>query len=65
MIPPLRPGGRKRETVSKTAEFAPAFEAAVKAKRPALLELRLDPEAITPRASLSDIRENALKARPR
>jgi acetolactate synthase-1/2/3 large subunit len=50
-------------TVTRTAEFAPAFEAALKAKRPALLELKLDPEAITPRASLADIRKAALKGR--
>ncbi|MGH6934494.1 MAG: thiamine pyrophosphate-binding protein [Dongiaceae bacterium] len=53
------------ETVSTTTEFAPKFEAALNAGRPALLELRLDPEAITPRASLSEIRKNAMKARER
>jgi acetolactate synthase-1/2/3 large subunit len=31
--------------------------------KPALLELRLDPEAITPRMGLSQIRESALKAK--
>jgi acetolactate synthase-1/2/3 large subunit len=42
--------------VERTDEFAPAFEAALAEGRPALLELRVDPEAITPRATLSQIR---------
>jgi len=42
--------------VERGAEFAPAFEEALAAARPALLELRVDPEAITPRATLSQIR---------
>jgi acetolactate synthase-1/2/3 large subunit len=55
--------GAHGELVETTEQFAPAFERALKAGKPALLELRLDPEAITPRASLSQIRENALKVR--
>lgn len=51
--------GAHGETVEKTAEFAPAFERAMKAGRPALIELRLDPEAITPRTTLSRIRADA------
>jgi acetolactate synthase-1/2/3 large subunit len=54
--------GAYAELVEKTAEFAPAFERALAAGRPALLELRLDPEAITPKASLTDLRNAALKA---
>ncbi|MDY0873027.1 thiamine pyrophosphate-binding protein [Dongia rigui] len=54
--------GAHAELVEKTAEFAPAFERALAAGKPALLELRLDPEAITPKASLSDLRNAALKA---
>ncbi len=42
--------------VERTGEFAPAFEAALAEGRPALIELRVDPEAITPRATLSQIR---------
>jgi acetolactate synthase-1/2/3 large subunit len=42
--------------VERTEDFAPAFEAALDEGRPALLELRVDPEAITPRATLSQIR---------
>jgi acetolactate synthase-1/2/3 large subunit len=47
-------------TVEKTADFAAAFEAAAKSGKPALIEIKLDPEAISPRMSLSQIRERAL-----
>jgi acetolactate synthase-1/2/3 large subunit len=49
--------------VEKTAEFAPAFERALASGKPALIELRIDPDAITPRTTLSAIRAAALKAR--
>ncbi len=55
--------GAQGETVERTAEFAPAFERAMAAGRPALIELKLDPEAITTRATLADIRKAAQKAR--
>jgi len=42
--------------VERTEDFPPAFEAALDEGRPALIELRVDPEAITPRATLSQIR---------
>ena len=42
--------------VERTADFAPAFEAALAAAKPALLELRTDPDAITPRTTLTAIR---------
>ncbi|HEY1721016.1 MAG TPA: thiamine pyrophosphate-binding protein [Magnetospirillaceae bacterium] len=47
--------------VERTVEFAPAFEEAVAAKRAAVLELRVDPEVITTRTTLSAIRAAALK----
>ena len=50
-------------TVSRTEEFAPAFEAAVSAKKPAVIELRTDPEMITTRTTLSAIRRRAEAAR--
>ena len=53
--------GAHGETVTETKEFAPAFERALKAGKPALIEVKLDPEAITPRLGLSQIREIALK----
>jgi acetolactate synthase-1/2/3 large subunit len=53
--------GAHGETVVKTEEFAPAFERCLKAGTPALIEVKLDPEAITSRTTLSAIRETALK----
>jgi acetolactate synthase-1/2/3 large subunit len=54
--------GAQGETVERTGDFAPAFERALAAGRPALLHLRVDPEALTPRATLAEIREAALRA---
>jgi acetolactate synthase-1/2/3 large subunit len=51
--------GAHGEVVARTEEFAGALERALAAGRPALLELRVDPEAITPRATLSEIRAGA------
>jgi len=51
--------GAHGEVVRRTDEFADALERALAAGRPALLELRVDPEAITPRATLSEIRAGA------
>jgi acetolactate synthase I/II/III large subunit len=55
--------GAHGETVESTEQFEPAFERAFAAGRAALIELKLDPEAITPRATLSDLRAHALKKR--
>ncbi|MFC0219489.1 thiamine pyrophosphate-binding protein [Pseudochelatococcus lubricantis] len=52
--------GLHGETVEDTAAFAPAFERAEQSGKPALIEIRIDPEALTPRQSLSQIREQAL-----
>jgi acetolactate synthase-1/2/3 large subunit len=49
--------GGHGETVEKTADFAPAFERALASGKPAIIEIRLDPEAITPTRTLTDIRE--------
>jgi acetolactate synthase I/II/III large subunit len=49
-------------TVTKAGEFEGAFEEAVASGKPAIIELRVDPEALTPRASLSEIRAQALAA---
>ena len=43
--------------VERTEDFAAAFAAARGGDGPALLEIRLDPEAITPRQTLSEIRQ--------
>jgi acetolactate synthase-1/2/3 large subunit len=52
--------GAYGEVVEDTADFAAAFARARDCGGPALLELRLDPEAITPAATLSGLRAKAL-----
>ncbi|ASP37103.1 thiamine pyrophosphate-binding protein [Labrenzia sp. VG12] len=47
------------ETVETTDQFGPAFERARTSGLPAMLHLKIDPEAITPAASLSQIRAAA------
>ena len=53
--------GGHGETVLKTEEFEPAFERALGSGLPAILHVKIDPEAITPTTTLSAIREAALK----
>ena len=48
--------GAYAERVERSSTFPDAFERALASGRPALLELRVDPEAITPSATLSEIR---------
>jgi acetolactate synthase I/II/III large subunit len=48
--------GAHGETVTATADFPAAFARALNAGRAAVLELRIDPEAISPNATLSSIR---------
>jgi acetolactate synthase-1/2/3 large subunit len=55
--------GAHGEVVTRTAEFAPAWDRARRAGRVALIELRVDPEAITTRISLSAIRARAAARR--
>ncbi|HMK67427.1 MAG TPA: thiamine pyrophosphate-binding protein [Stellaceae bacterium] len=52
--------GAHGETVERTEDFAVAFERARASGKPAVIELKLDPEALTPRQSLSEIRAEAL-----
>jgi len=52
--------GGHGETVARTADFAPAFQRALASGKPAILELQIDPEAITPSATLSGLRAAAL-----
>ncbi len=49
--------GAYGELVERTEDFAAAFERASAAGRPALLELRVDPEAISTRTTISALRE--------
>lgn len=48
-------------TVERTEDFPAAFEQAVAAGVPAVLDLRVDSEAMLPHATLSEIRRTALK----
>ena len=52
--------GAHGETVETTEDFAPALDRALAAGRCAVIELRIDPEAITTRTTLGAIREKAL-----
>ena len=53
--------GAHGETVASTADFEAAFERALAAGKPALIEIRLAPEVNTPALSLSQIRAAAMK----
>ena len=46
--------------VEKTADFPAAFAAAQKSGLPSIIHLKIDPEAITPTATLAGIREKSL-----
>jgi len=48
--------GWRGEAITTTAAFEPAFDAALRSGRPTLLHLRLDPEVITSRTTLTAIR---------
>ncbi|MGE0802044.1 MAG: thiamine pyrophosphate-binding protein [Lautropia sp.] len=51
--------GLRGELVTETAAFADAFTRALQADVSTVLELRVDPEAITPRTTLTALRERA------
>jgi acetolactate synthase-1/2/3 large subunit len=54
--------GAHGETVRTTEEFAPAFERALRAGRPALVHILMEKEIISTRTTLSEIRARAQKA---
>ena len=51
--------GAHGEVVTRTADFEGALERALGAGRPAVVELVVDPEGISPRATLTEIRQSA------
>jgi acetolactate synthase-1/2/3 large subunit len=55
--------GAHGESVTTNAEFVPAWERAVASGKPAVIELRIDPDVITTRTTLSAIRARALAQR--
>lgn len=52
--------GGHGETVERTEEFGPAFERAQASGLPAIIHIKLDPEALTPSRTLSEIRAAAM-----
>src|SRR3546814_20491275 len=61
----IRAYGGHGETVSRTEEFAPALDRAIASGRPAVIELRMDPEVISTPTTLGTMeaasRANAAK----
>lgn len=51
--------GALGEIVEDTAQFGPAFDRCVASGKPALIEVRIDPQAITPNTTLDKIRAAA------
>lgn len=56
--------GGHGETVRETAEFAPAFQRAVASGKPAVIELVMDPEQITSRATITQLRAGTAVVKP-
>ncbi len=54
--------GGHGEVVERTADLVPAVQRAIASGRPAVVELRTDPEQVTHRATIADLREQARKA---
>ena len=53
--------GAHGERVERTEDVEAAFERAVEARRPSLVELRVDPEQISPRHTIAELRQAARK----
>jgi len=53
--------GALGEIVEETAQFGPAFERIVAARKPGVIDIHLDPQAITPNTTLDKIRAAAAK----
>jgi acetolactate synthase-1/2/3 large subunit len=56
--------GGHGEVVSTTAEFRPAFQRAAASGRPSLIELRMNPEQITSRATIAQLRAGTGVVKP-
>ena len=56
--------GGHGEVVSATAEFTPAFRRAVASGKPSVIELRMNPEQITSRATIAQMRAGTGAAKP-
>jgi acetolactate synthase-1/2/3 large subunit len=56
--------GGHGEVVTRNEEFAPAFRRAADSGKPALIELRMNPEQITSRATISQLRAGSGVVKP-
>jgi acetolactate synthase-1/2/3 large subunit len=56
--------GGHGEVVTETAAFAPAFRRAVESGKPALIELRTNPDQITTRTTIADLRAGKHPPKP-
>jgi acetolactate synthase I/II/III large subunit len=56
--------GGHGEIVEKTEELVPAVQRALASGRPALVEIRMNPEQVTNRATIADLRAQSGKAAP-
>jgi len=54
--------GGHGETVERTEELVPAFQRAAASGKPAVIEVRTNPEQVTNRATIAQLREQARKA---
>jgi acetolactate synthase-1/2/3 large subunit len=54
--------GAHAERVTATGEFMPAFERAVASGRAALIELKCDPDLISTRLTITELRRRSRKA---
>ena len=54
--------GGHGEFVDATDDFMPAYERCVASGKPAIIHLKIDPDAITPATTLTKIREAAVAA---
>jgi acetolactate synthase-1/2/3 large subunit len=57
--------GGHGERVERTEEFGPAFQRALASRRPAILHCIVDPEALTPDRTLTEIRDSSMRAAAR
>ncbi len=55
--------GAHGEVVERTEDFAPAFERALGSGKAAVIELRMDPDVINTRTTLTALRDAAAKRR--
>jgi len=53
--------GAHAELVTRTGEFKPAFKRAISANSPALIEIQMDPDILSPTATVESLRNRSQK----